>query len=90
MSSDDPDSIAERFPQPSVSREDLSVGETLDVRVICNDPSNLLSGHGVLTALTIGKVKTELRKLLARNQQYVANANITPESRPERGEFLQS
>lgn len=84
MSSDDPDSIAERFPQLSASYEDLSVGEAVDVQVICNVQPNLLSGHGVLTALTIGKVMTELRKLLARNQQYVANAHITPESRPER------
>lgn len=67
----------------SASYEDLSVGEAVDVQAICNDQPALLSGHGVLTALTTGKVTTELRKLLARNQQYVANAHITPESRPE-------
>lgn len=84
MSSDDP-----TIPQLSASYEDLSVGEAVDVQVIRNDQPALLSGHGVLTALTTGKVMTELRKLLARNQQYVANAHITPESRPERWEFLQ-
>lgn len=82
MSSDDP-AIPQRV------YEDLSVRGAVDVRVIRNDQSDLLSGHGVLTALTTGKVMTELRKLLARNQQYVANAHITPESRPERREFLQ-